>query len=232
MSNLAVIPARGGSKRIPRKNIKEFLGKPIIAYSIDIALNSGLFDEVMVSTDDKEIAEVAEKYGATVPFFRSDEVADDFATLADVMDEVLDCYRKKDEIYKYVCCILPTAPLINPKIFRKCYDIISGSDEYDSVRTITPFNFPVQRAQRYIDGKTEYIWPAFEKSRSQDLEAAYHDTGQFYWVTFKKGMHSANGYRIIIPNVEVQDIDNEDDWKLAELKYQLMKDKLEKQKIH
>jgi len=228
MSNLAIIPARGGSKRIQRKNIKEFLGKPIIAYSIETALESGLFEEVMVSTDDDEIADMAKKYGASVPFFRSEENADDYATLADVVDEVIGCYRKKNKYYEYVCCILPTAPLIDPGVFRKCYEIISGSDEYDSVRTTTPFSFPVQRAERYIDGKTEYIWPEYEKSRSQDLEAAYHDTGQFYWVTFEKGMHSTNGYRIIIPNIEVQDIDNEDDWKLAELKYQLLKKKIEK----
>lgn len=227
MNNLAIIPARGGSKRIPRKNIKDFLGKPIIAYSIEAALNSGLFDEVMVSTDDTEIAEVALKYKAKVPFFRSPENANDYATIADVMIEVVDQYQKIGNSPENICCIFPTSPLI------KTSRIIDGflkmnDDKLDSVCPVVAFGYPILRSLEITnDNKLKMIWPEYLKTRSQDLKPAYHDSGSFYWVRSKAlltehSLFCSNGGAIILPEIEVQDIDNETDWKLAELKHKML----------
>ena len=225
MANLAIIPARGGSKRIPRKNIKEFLGKPIIAYSIDIALKSGLFDEIMVSTDDKEIAEVAFKYGAKIPFYRSKKNSDDFATTMDVIQEVINEYKKIDKIFENVCCIYPTAPLLQLNDLINGFQILQ-KDKIDVVYPITPFSYPILRSLIIDDsGNIKMKWPEYLKTRSQDLESAYHDCGQWYWYNYNS--LSTNTYNIIKPifieNIKVQDIDNEQDWKLAELKYKLIK---------
>ncbi|NOZ33899.1 MAG: pseudaminic acid cytidylyltransferase [Chlorobi bacterium] len=221
MKALAIIPARGGSKRIPKKNIKLFSGKPIIAYSVEIALNSGLFEEVMVSTDDKEIAEIALKCGARVPFFRTKGTANDTAPLNDVLKEVLNKYKEQNETFDFVCLILPTAPLIKPENLLKGLNMLKNSS-FDSVRPIVKFSFPVQRAFR-LTKKNEVLPfnPEDFKKRSQDLEPAYHDSGQFYWIKGNRDL-SGNKGAFEISELEAQDIDNETDWKLAELKYKLL----------
>jgi N-acylneuraminate cytidylyltransferase len=222
-NNLAIIPARGGSKRIPKKNIKDFLGKPVIAYSIEAALRSGLFEEVMVSTDDKEIAETAMKYGAKVPFFRSSETSNDFAPLNDVLKEVVSEYKKRGREFDLICLMLPTAPLITLDNLRKGYELINNSG-FDSVRPVVRFGFPIQRSFRLNeDNSVEPIFPEEFPKRSQDLEPAFHDSGQFYWIKGDKDLSSNKG-AFEIPETEVQDIDNETDWKLAELKFKLMFD--------
>ncbi len=219
-SSLCIIPARGGSKRILHKNIKDFLGKPIIAYSIEAALKSKLFKEVMVSTDDEEIAEVARKYGAEVPFFRSDESADDVATLADVVDEVKMKYQEQNKLFDHICCILPTAPLITVENLKKALFLLNEKDA-DSVRPVVRFSYPIQRAVRMSEGKIELFNPEHQNTRSQDLEPAFHDAGQFYWMKFESGLRGKNKFGFEIPETHVQDIDIEEDWILAELKYQL-----------
>ncbi len=226
MKKLAIITARGGSKRIPRKNIKDFLGKPIIAYSIETALKSGLFDEVMVSTDDDEIAEVAKKYGASVPFMRSNKNSDDFSTTADVILEVLSHYDINE--YKYACCIYPTAPFISVQLLNEAFNKLKN-DKLDSVFPIVSFGYPIQRSLKMDKDKVCMVNPEFMNSRSQDLEKRYHDAGQFYFLDTKKFLEknklfTDNSGAIIIDELQVQDIDNEVDWKLAELKYKLLND--------
>ncbi len=218
-NNLCIIPARGGSKRIPKKNIKEFLGKPIIAYSIETALESDLFSEVMVSTDDKEIAEIAKKFGAKVPFFRSNETSNDFAPLKDVVAEVLEYYKSTEQNFDDVCCILPTAPFVTKTMFKKAQQL-KQSTNYDSIRPIVRFSYPIQRALRFfIEGKVEMFNPKHALTRSQDLEEAYHDAGMFYWCSFKLGLGGENRGAIVISENEAQDIDTIEDWKMAEFKY-------------
>ncbi len=230
MNNIAIIPARGGSKRIPRKNIKPFLGKPIIAYSIEAAQKSGLFAEIMVSTDDPEIAAVAKTYGASVPFYRSPQTANDFATIGDVVDEVLTTYEKNGKTFDCVCCLLATAPFILPQRIQEAYQLMLDK-HYNSVFPIVRFSYPIQRALRLTDGKVSMFQPENFAKRSQDLEPAYHDSGQFYWMRveeFKKQKRffAQNSGAIILPETEVQDIDTEEDWKLAECKYQWLKKEL------
>ncbi|WP_034920694.1 pseudaminic acid cytidylyltransferase [Gillisia sp. CAL575] len=226
MSNLAIIPARGGSKRIPRKNIKDFLGKPIIAYSIEAALKSDLFDEVMVSTDDKEIAEIAIKYGAKVPFLRSGKNADDYATTVDVLIEVIEKYKAQGRTFENIACLYPSAPFTTSKKLKEAYTILI-SKRLDAVFPVMPFSFPIQRSLKMNEGKLEYFYPEFENSRSQDLEKAYHDAGQFYFINtsnllINKSILSKNTGAILITELEAQDIDNETDWKIAEIKYELL----------
>jgi N-acylneuraminate cytidylyltransferase len=224
MNNLAIIPARGGSKRIPGKNIREFLGKPIISYSIQIAKKSDLFSEVMVSTDDEKIAEIAEQYGAVVPFLRSKQNADDHATLSDVIDEVIVSYRNNGKRFDCGCCLLPTAPLMKPDKLKEAYELLIRN-KYDSVKPVVPFSYPIQRALRLRQGKVEMINQEFYRTRSQDLETTYHDAAQFYWFNFNNGLKGDLKAAIVLNDLEVQDIDNEDDWKMAELKYQILKSK-------
>ncbi len=224
--NLAIIPARGGSKRIPRKNIKPFLGTPIIAYSIKAALESGLFDEVMVSTDDAEIAEIAVQYGAKVPFMRSDANSGDFATTADVILEVLEAYGKEGRMFDNACCIYPSAPFSTAAKLKEAYSTLTEKNA-DTVFPVMPFSFPVQRAVKLEDGRISFMHPEYALSRSQDLEQAYHDAGQFYFfnaarLAETKKLVTDNTSAIIISELEAQDIDNETDWKLAEIKYQLL----------
>lgn len=224
---LAIITARGGSKRIPRKNIKEFCGKPIIAYSIEAAIQAGIFDEVMVSTDDEEIAEVAKEYGARMPFLRSKENADDFATTADVISEVLEQYEKIRKFYDYACCIYPTAPFVTSEKLQKAMEILEAT-RADSVMPVTAFSFPPMRGMYLSDEKLGYAFPEYAKKRSQDIELMYHDCGQFYFFDVKRFLGTRklvteNTKAIVVSELEVQDIDNEIDWKLAELKYQMMK---------
>ena len=224
--NLCIIPARGGSKRIPRKNIKDFLGKPIIAYSIEAALESKLFDEVMVSTDDEEIAQVAKKYGAKVPFMRSKKSADDYATTVDVLMEVIECYNETGEGFDTICCIYPTAPFTTKDKLKEALKKLK-QENLDVVFPIVPFSYPIQRALKVGNKKVSFLDPDFENSRTQDLEKAYHDSGQFYFIktaTFlkNKSIFLANTGGIVISDLEAQDIDNESDWKIAEIKYALI----------
>lgn len=226
MKNLAIIPARGGSKRIPKKNIRNFLGKPIIAYSIEAAIQSELFDEVMVSTDDEEIAEVAKRYGAKVPFLRSQETANDFATLTDVIKEVLEKYKEKGETYDYTCLILATAPFVKAEKLIQAYNLLTENN-VDSVITVTEYSFPIQRSFKIEKGYLKMNWPENMNKRSQDLEKTYHDAGQFCFFKTQEFFKQNKLYMeklvpIILDNIEVQDIDSEIDWKLAELKYQVI----------
>ena len=223
--NLCIIPARGGSKRIPGKNIKDFHGKPIIAYSIEAALESKLFDEVMVSTDDVKIAEISKAYGAKVPFFRNSKNADDFATTVDVLLEVIGKYEEKEVFYEYACCLYPTAPFITDSTLAEGYRKLN-TNEHETVFSAVRYSFPVQRAVKICDGRAEMLYPEHIKSRSQDLEPIFHDAGQFYWfkvgvIKMKKTLWTNNTGIIEISPLKAQDIDNEIDWKLAELKHQL-----------
>ena len=223
MKNLAIIPARGGSKRIPRKNIKDFLGKPIISYSIDSAIDAALFDTVLVSTDDTEIAEIATQYGAEVPFLRSKKNSDDFATTLDVVREVVEDYRIRETSFDNICVIYPTAPFITKERIIEGY---KNLDHGNASIPVTEFSYPVWRSFRLSKSKTiEYQWPEFEKRRSQDLEPLYHDAGQWYWIKLSQVNSSLIPKRtipVILKNIEVQDIDTLEDWKLAELKYEYL----------
>lgn len=231
MKKIAMITARGGSKRIPRKNIKEFCGKPIIAYSIEAALASGVFDTVMVSTDDEEIAEVAKQYGAEVPFYRSEKTSNDFATTADVILEVLEEYEKRGERFDIACCIYPTAPFLTSERLAEAVNKLEYSDA-DTLLPVVTFSYPVQRALIVRDERLVFEYPQYMDSRSQDLEKHYHDVGQFYVLrteAFKENKKLMLGS--IIPyemsEMEVQDIDNQTDWEIAEMKYRILKEKAE-----
>ena len=226
MKNLAIITARGGSKRIPRKNIRSFLGKPIISYSIESALKSGVFDEVMVSTDDDEIAEIAKKYGAKVPFKRSLETSNDTATTTDVIIEVLNEYKKRDFNFDYACCIYPTAPFITADSLKVGLEQMLKS-KTEAAIPVVKYSYPIQRALLIDSNDTiSMLYPEHSRSRSQDLASCYHDAGQFYW--FKVSAIKADmellkmkASAIVIPETQVQDIDTEEDWVLAEMKYKL-----------
>ena len=226
MKTLAMITARGGSKRIPRKNIKDFNGKPIMAYSIEAAIASGVFDEVMVSTDDEEIAEIARKYGASVPFMRSEKTSNDFATTVDVIEEVIDTYHGKEQDFDIFTCIYPTAPFITADRLKSAVEELKASDA-DSLIPVVRFSYPPQRAMEIRDGKLVFRQPENLSKRSQDLEPHFHDAGQFYVVrteSFRKnhGIMVGDILPLELSELEVQDIDNEVDWKLAELKYKLL----------
>lgn len=226
MSSLAIITARGGSKRIPKKNIKDFCGKPIIAYSIVAALESGVFDEVMVSTDSQEIKEVAESYGASVPFMRSTATSNDYATTADVLEEVLASYEKIGKHFDVFSCIYPTAPFVTGKRLAEAYAKLTETDA-DTILSIVQYSFPPQRAFVIRDDSAQYQYPQFERTRSQDLEPIYHDCGQFYICKTKSflGQRSLilpKTIPYILPEEEVQDIDTLADWKIAEAKYKVL----------
>ena len=226
MKTLAIITARGGSKRIPRKNIKDFNGKPIMAYSIEAAVGSGVFDKVMVSTEDEEIAEIGRRYGAEVPFYRSEQTAGDFATTTDVLNEVIVEYEKRGEKFDIIACIYPTAPFITSERLRNAVEMLKNSDA-DSLIPVVRFSFPPQRAMEIQDGLVVFRQPEYMNSRSQDLTPHYHDVGQFYVFRtdgFKKNQRIMAGkiLPIELPETEVQDIDNPVDWQLAELKYKLV----------
>ena len=226
MRTLAIITARGGSKRIPRKNIKEFNGKPIMAYSIEAAVGSGVFDKVMVSTEDEEIAEIGKHYGAEVPFYRSEQTAGDFATTTDVLNEVIAEYEKRGEKFDIIACIYPTAPFITSERLKNAVEMLKNSDA-ESLIPVVRFSFPPQRAMEIQDGLLVFRQPEYMNSRSQDLTPHYHDVGQFYVFRtegFKKNQRIMAGkiLPIELPETEVQDIDNPVDWQLAELKYKLV----------
>lgn len=230
MNNVAIITARGGSKRIPRKNIRDFCGKPIMAYSIEAALKSGLFSEVMVSTDDEEIAQIAIQYGAKVPFYRSEATSNDFAGTGDVLKEVIAEYRKRGQEFDFMCCIYPTAPFVTAEKLQGAFNTLIEK-EADCVSPYTRFSFPPQRGYYIRDGKLKAVDPDKLPCRSQDLEPIFHDVGQFYFYrmsTFGVGKKPYVHIPLEISDTEVQDIDNYEDWEIAELKYQLMVRKAEK----
>ena len=229
MNRIAIITARGGSKRIPRKNIKDFCGKPIIAYSIEAALKSELFDEVMVSTDNEEIAEISKKYGAKVPFMRSAETANDYAILKDVLNEVLSEYKKNGKSFDEICCILPTAPLVDSNDIIKSHEILE-KDHCISVIPVVKYSYTIFRSLKIENGKLVMNWPENYSKRSQDLPDAYHDAGLFYWYDKryfeeKVAGFGENAHPFILDEEKVQDIDTLDDWKIAEIKYKLIKQK-------
>lgn len=222
MKYLAMIPARGGSKRIPRKNVKEFLGKPIIAYSIEAALKSGVFDEVMVSTDDEEIAAIARQYGAKVPFMRDEKASNDFAHAGDLPKLVLNQYAEIGKEFDYIMMLFATAPFVTPEMIRDAAQKIHETGARQTVNVV-PFSYPPQRGFLIRNGALEFQFPEYALARSQDLEKIYHDCGQFYFYNadMVMGKKPDNGVRhpIIVPEELVQDIDTESDWHLAEVKY-------------
>jgi pseudaminic acid cytidylyltransferase len=220
---IAIIPARGGSKRIPRKNIKLFHGKPLIAYSIEAALKSELFDKVIVTTDDEEIASIAKKYGADVPFIRPKELSDDFTNTKDVIDHALKYFQERGERYEYECTIYATAPLLQPKYLMEGFVALKNSDAINAF-SATTMPFPIQRTFKLDkNGRCEMFWPQNYQTRSQDLEEAYQDAGQFYWTKLDKTsneiMFSKDSIAVILPRHLVQDIDTLEDWERAEFMY-------------
>lgn len=226
--NLCVIPARGGSKRIPLKNIKDFNGKPIIAYSIEAAIKSNCFSQVIVSTDDKEIAEVALKYGAIVPFIRPDNLSDDFVGTIPVIKHAIEWVENNNNIrFDNVCCLYATAPFVKSKIIREAYNQLIKSKSYYCF-SVTSYAFPIQRALKINQGsKIKMFYPKYFDSRSQDLQEAYHDAGQFYWgkkQAFKDEMPIFSKFSspYILPRYLVQDIDNNEDWIRAELMFKVL----------
>lgn len=226
MRSLAIIPARGGSKRIPRKNIRLFCGTPVIHYPIRVAIESRLFDEVMVSTDDSEIAEVAKTAGAKVPFLRSSESSNDTAVTATVITEVLYRYREIGTEFDRICCIYPVTPLLRPEHLREALALLER-EEVESVQPVVKYGFPPQRAFKLTpDGRVSWIFPEYELTRSQDLAPQFHDVGQFYWwktnsFLREKRLVGPNSFAYEMSELDVQDIDNEVDWALAEQKFQL-----------
>jgi len=229
MKTIAIIPARGGSKRIPRKNIKNFFGFPIIKYSIDAAIKSACFDEIMVSTDDEQIAKIAKSYGARVPFLRSKTTSSSKAILSDVIVEVITEYKKLGQEYDFVCMVLSTAPFLTGQKLKKGFNLLKKT-KADTLIPVVKFSFPIQRACKIKRDKLEMIEPKFKNKHSQEIVPTYHDAGQFYWLKTKKflshrELFSKNTATFELPESEVQDIDTEEDWKIAELKYRLLNDK-------
>lgn len=226
---IAIITARGGSKRIPRKNIKRFCGKPIMLYSIEAALSCRYFDVVMVSTEDEEIAEIARSAGAEVPFMRSGKTAGDFATTADVLLEVFDEYEKRGQLFSYASCIYPTAPFVTAEKLTEGMQMLEEKNGI-MLMPVVPFSFPPQRGMIKTGEFLAYHQPEYRNTRSQDLEQIYHDCGQFYCYNVKEyrarnGQVSEGIVPYIVSELEVQDIDNEIDWKLAEIKYKMIEQK-------
>ena len=223
--NIAIIPARGGSKRIPGKNIRDFCGKPIIAYSIEAALGSGLFDRVIVSTDSQDIANVAEKLGAQVPFVRPDELSNDFVGTVDVMVHALNWLKQHDMPYTYACCIYATAPFVQSQYLQQGLRRLTQSQSHMAF-SVTTFAFPIWRSLRLNTmGLLEPNWPEYEEKRSQDLPEAYHDAGQFYWYRVDQLLASGTSpytgaLPVHLPRYLVQDIDTLEDWERAQLMYE------------
>ncbi|MCI9220021.1 MAG: pseudaminic acid cytidylyltransferase [Lachnospiraceae bacterium] len=226
MKAIAIITARGGSKRIPKKNIRDFCGKPILAYSIEAALQAGVFDTVMVSTDSEEIARVALAYGAEVPFYRSEKTSGDYATTNDVLLEVLAEYEKRGKTFDLTCCIYPTAPFVTGKKLRNAVEQLSASDA-DTILGVVPFSFPPQRAMVVREGRLVFEYPEYLDTRSQDLVPHYHDAGQFSIMKTERYLVNRKVLLgkilpLVLDEMEVQDIDNETDWEIAEIKYRMM----------
>ena len=225
---VAIIPARGGSKRIPKKNIKDFYGKPLIAYSIEVALKSKLFDKVIVTTDDEEIASIATQYGAIVPFLRPKELSDDFTGTEDVINHILEYLKQNSEIFDYACTIYATAPLLQGKYLQEGFEKLKNSNAINAF-SATSMPFPIQRTFKLnSDGRCEMFTPEHYMTRSQDLEEAYQDAGQFYWKRLasesKKIMFGRDSIPVILPRHLVQDIDTLEDWKRAEIMYKVLEE--------
>lgn len=226
MSSICIIPARAGSKRIIKKNIKPFMGKPIMAYSIEAAINSGLFDVVMVSTDSEEFAEVARQYGAEVPFLRSEKTANDFAGTEDVILEVLDNYKAMGKTFDSFCCLYSTAPFVTAERLVESSGYLS--ENADAAISVVEYSFPIQRSVKVNEnGHLQPNFPQYMDARSQDLEKTYHDAGQFYFVKTSTFMEEKNLWckrtaPIVLSELEVQDLDTMTDWQLAEIKYKLI----------
>lgn len=224
---LAVIPARGGSKRIPHKNIKEFCGKPMISWSIEEALKSHCFDRVIVSTDDPEIADVAAECGAEVPFFRPDELSNDIIGTIPVVRHAIEWFQEYSIVPKYTCCIYATAPFIRRTDIQKGFRQLIENDS-DYAISVTSFPFPVQRAVKITsDNRLEMLYPEYFNTRSQDLEEVFHDAGQFYWGrsdAWLKGKYlfSHDTTPVILPRHRVQDIDTPEDWTRAEIMFKVL----------
>ena len=220
---IAIITARGGSKRIPRKNIREFFGQPMIKYAIDAALASEIFDTVMVSTDDEEIAQIAKLYGADVPFMRSEATSNDFATTFDVLHEVINQYKKNRLEFDSLCCIYPCVPFLTGDTLVKAYDVFTKND-IDALMPVVKFSYPIQRALRINNnGLLEYTYPEYVSSRSQDLEPMYHDAGMFYFYKCNSLSNKNKKIRHFeMKEYEIQDIDTEEDWHYAEMKYRII----------
>jgi pseudaminic acid cytidylyltransferase len=223
---IAIIPARGGSKRIPKKNIKEFLGKPLIAYSIEVALESKLFDKVVVTTDDDEIAQIAKEYGAEVPFSRPKEISDDYASSGDAVAHAIEFFKKKGEFFDFICTIYATAPLLQTEYLIEGFEKLKTSNAAMSF-SVASMPFPIQRSFKITpEGRCKMFTPGHFYDRSQDLEEAYQDAGQFYWqnlnITLSDLPFGAESIPIILPRHLVQDIDTLEDWERAEKLYELL----------
>ncbi len=219
----AVIPARGGSKRIPDKNIRSFCGKPMIARSIEAAIESQCFEKVIVSTDSRKIAHIALRYGAHVPFIRPAELADDYTGTNAVMRHSVEWLQQNYSELHSICCIYATAPFVSPSdLVRGMTALVNKKSEY--AFSVTPFSFPIQRAVRINDGRVEMINQKLFNARSQDLELTYHDAAQFYWGTVQawlqeKPVFNSNAVPVMLPGYRVQDIDTMEDWVRAEMMY-------------
>lgn len=223
---VAIIPARAGSKRIPGKNSKLFFGEPIICYAIKCAINSGLFDKVVVSTDSDEISKIAKDCGASVPFLRSAQNSSDTATTADVMEEVLSKLRANGETVDTACCIYPTAVLLKPEKLKEAMSKLQIGN-FDTVVSVISYGHPIQRGFRETNGKIEMIWPENKTKRSQDLETVFHDAGQFYFFNVNiflksKQLFTGNTGYVLLSEYEAQDIDKPDDWRMAEIKFKYL----------
>lgn len=225
---LAIIPARGGSKRIPRKNIKPFCGKPMIAWSIEAALQSGCFDRIIVSTDDDEIAEVARAHGADVPFMRPLELSDDYTGTIPVIAHAIGWMNRNAGPVDFACCLYATAPFVQAEDLRRGFDLLHRSGA-DYAFSVTRYPFPIQRAIRITtDRRVEMFNPGYFNARSQDLEEAFHDAGQFYWGRAAawlagKPLFSHDAAPVPLPRHRVQDIDTAEDWERAQLMFAVMR---------
>lgn len=222
--NIAIITARGGSKRIPKKNIKDFFGKPMLAYAINAAQQAGIFDTIMVSTESEEIAEIAKKYGAEIPFFRSEKNASDTASTFDVLEEVLFCYKEQNIFYDTICCIYPCVPFLTGEILKDAYSFLNT---YNSVIPVCQYSVPIEWAMKIENNILIPNDRNAQKIRSQDLTPKYYDAGMFYFAQTQsllenKGFISSASYAYILPENIVQDIDTPEDWNMTELKYQVL----------
>ena len=227
MKKVAIIPARGGSKRIPRKNIKPFMGRPMISYSIQAAQESGLFDSIIVSTDDEEIADVARDCGALIPFMRPADLANDHAGTGPVIIHALQWFITQGQIYDAACCIYATAPFLDPARLIEGWEKLQAPGKRFAF-SVTSYAFPIQRALRAVGDSVEMFWPENLTKRSQDLEPAYHDAAQFYWgwaEAFLNGevTFSSISAPVILPRTQVVDIDTPEDWEVAETTWRVLR---------
>ncbi|PQO38796.1 pseudaminic acid cytidylyltransferase [Blastopirellula marina] len=221
---IAIIPARGGSKRIPRKNIRIFAGKPIIGYSIETAIASGLFDDIIISTDDHEVAEVAKSFGASVPFLRPNELSCDYTPTLPVIRHAIEQIEANAGQVELACCIYPTAPFLRAQDLADGFRLLKNNQQAEFAFSVTSFSFPIFRSLKIEGDRVGMFWPEHEMTRSQDLPEAFHDAGQFYWGTrdaflHAGGIYSANSHAVVLPRYLVQDIDTEEDWIRAEQMY-------------